>query len=164
LSIANQEIVSLNLAFQNLSILLVILIFLPILFALSVIFFPYLVWIELFVVVGVGVAEAMKKFGRGITIKCLSAWWLTTITPTLGIVPLFLILRIHSVVAVFAGIFLTEAYCHIFSNPICTADIDHPFPPLSPMQLSLIAGITLSISLALASYWTLKYWRSKRLA
>lgn len=97
---------------------------------------------------------------------CLS--WLATSVPTFGIMPLLIawgahrFLPIGKQLVIFTGFTLTDAY-NLFI-PIPEAyQWDHPFPPLTELQLNLLGGGTLLV--ALLPIWILKkrgIWKINR--
>jgi len=81
---------------------------------------------------------------------CLS--WLAIAVPTFGIMPLLIAWRLvyflpmGKQLVIFTGFTLTAAYNDFIPGPELY-QWDHPFPPLTELQLNLLGGGTLLVSL-----------------
>jgi hypothetical protein len=81
---------------------------------------------------------------------CLS--WLAIAAPTFGIMPLLIAWRLvyflpmGKQLVIFTGFTLTAAYSDFIPSPELY-QWDHPFPPLTELQLNLLGGGTLLVSL-----------------
>ncbi len=81
---------------------------------------------------------------------CLS--WLVLVVPTFGIMPLLLAWRVlyffpmGKQLGIFNGFWLADAYNLFIPTPELY-QWDHPFPPLTALQLNLLGGETLLVSL-----------------
>jgi hypothetical protein len=81
---------------------------------------------------------------------CLS--WLAIAVPTFGIMPLLIAWRLvyflpmGKQLVIFTGFTLTAAYNDFIPSPELY-QWDHPFPPLTELQLNLLGGVTLLVSL-----------------
>jgi hypothetical protein len=81
---------------------------------------------------------------------CLS--WLAIAVPTFGIMPLLIAWRLvyflpmGKQLVIFTGFTLTAAYNDLIPSPELY-QWDHPFPPLTELQLNLLGGGTLLVSL-----------------
>ncbi|HZF40255.1 MAG TPA: hypothetical protein VE715_15620 [Blastocatellia bacterium] len=88
---------------------------------------------------------------------CLS--WLILAVPTFGIMPLLIAWGVHRFLPmgkqldIFTGFTLTAAYNDFIPSPELY-QWDHPFPPLTELQLNLLGGGTLLVSLL--PIWILK--------
>jgi len=131
--------------------------FLPILFLILVVSFLLLLLFEL-------AAKGSEK--NWPSFLCLS--WLVLVVPTFGIMPLLLAWRllyfmpIGKQLAIFTGFTLTDAYNLFIPSPEFY-QWDHPFPPLSELQLNFLGGGTLLVSLL--PLWMLRkrgLWKSRR--
>lgn len=115
--------------------------FLPILFLILAPSFLLLLFFEL-------AAKSGEK--NWPSFLCFS--WLVLAVPTFGIMPLLLaweglyFLPMGRQLAIFTGFTLTDAYNLFIPSP----DLyqwDHPFPPLTALQLNILGGGTLLVSL-----------------
>jgi hypothetical protein len=121
-------------------------------FYLSVLFLPILslilaVSFLLLLLVELATKSSEKNWPNFL---CLS--WFILAVPTFGIMPLLIawgwiyFLPMYKPLGIFWGITLTETY-NLFI-PIPELDyVDHPFPPLTALQLNLLGGGTLLVSL-----------------
>ena len=88
---------------------------------------------------------------------CLS--WLVLVVPTFGIMPLLLawgllyFLPMGKQLGIFSGFWLTDAYNLFIPTPELY-QWDHPFPPVTELQLNLLGGGTLLVSLL--PFWILR--------
>jgi hypothetical protein len=88
---------------------------------------------------------------------CLS--WLVLAVPTFGIMPLLIargghpFLPMGKQLVIFTGFTLTDAY-NLFIPIPESYQWDHPFPPLTELQLDLLGGGTLLVSLL--PFWILR--------
>lgn len=97
---------------------------------------------------------------------CLS--WLAIAVPTFGIMPLVIAWRLAhflpmgTPLVIFTGFTLAAAYNDFIPSPELY-QWDHPFPPLSELQLNFLGGGTLLVSLL--PLWILRkrgLWKSRR--
>ena len=115
--------------------------FLPIFFLILAVSFLLLLLFEL----------AMKGSEKNWpSFLCLS--WLVLVVPTFGIMPLLIAWRLlyflpmGKLLGIFTGFTLTAAYDYFIPTPELS-QVDHPFPPLTKLQLNLLGGGTLLVSL-----------------
>lgn len=115
--------------------------FLPIIFLILAISFLLLLLFEL-------ATKGSEK--NWPSFLCLS--WLALAVPTFGIMPLLIAWRLHyflpmgKQLGIFTGFTLTAAYNDFIPSPELY-QWDHPFPPLTELQLNLLGGGTLLVSL-----------------
>jgi hypothetical protein len=117
--------------------------FLPILFLILAVSFLLLLLFEL-------ASKGSEKNWPGF----LCSSWLVLAVPTFGIMPLliawdlyyFLPIPIGKPLGIFTGIWLTAVYNLFIPTPELS-EVDHPFPPLTALQLNLLGGGTLLVSL-----------------
>jgi hypothetical protein len=131
--------------------------FLPILLLVLTVGFLFLLLFEL-------ATKRSKK--RWPSFLCWS--WFVLAVPTFGIMPLLLVwglvyfLPLMRPLVIFTGIWFTEVYNIFTSTPELYQD-DHSFPPLTGLQLNLLGGGTLLVSLV--PLWILKkrgVWKFNR--
>jgi len=116
--------------------------FLPILFLILAVSFLLLLLFEL----------ATKRNEKNWpSFLCLS--WLALAAPTFGIMPMLIawgwiyFLPMYRPLGIFTGIWLTAAYNLFVPVPELDFMDEHPFPPLTALQLNLLGGGTLLVSL-----------------
>jgi hypothetical protein len=117
------------------------ILFLPIFFLILAVSFLLLLLFEL------ATTESEKNWP---SFLCLS--WLVLVVPTFGIMPLLIAWRLiyflpmGKQLVIFTGFTLTAAYNDFIPSPELY-QWDHPFPPLTELQLNLLGGGTLLVSL-----------------
>jgi hypothetical protein len=137
-------------------------------FALSVLFFPILLLIlaASFLLLLLFELATRRSEKNWLGFLCLS--WLALAVPTFGIMPLLIVWDLHyflpmgKQLGIFTGIWLTAVYNLIIPTPELY-QVDHPFPPLTALQINLLGGGMLLISLF--PIWILKkrgLWKFNR--
>jgi hypothetical protein len=115
--------------------------FLPILFLILAVSFLLLLLFEL------ATKDSEKNWP---SFLCLS--WLVLVVPTFGIMPLLLAWRLlyflpmGKQLGIFTGFRFTDVYNLFIPTPELY-QWDHPFPPVTELQLNLLGGGTLLVSL-----------------
>src|SRR5262245_5810468 len=121
-------------------------------FALSVLFFPilFLILAVSFILLLLFESVTRKSEKNWPSFLCLS--WLILAVPTFGIMPLLLAWRLlyflpmGKQLGIFSGFWLTDAY-NLFIRSPELYQWDHPFPPLTALQLNILGVGTLLVSL-----------------
>jgi hypothetical protein len=132
-------------------VLISLFVFCPV-FVLSVIFFPILFLILVISFLLLLVVELATKGNEKNWPSFLCLSWLALAVPTFGIMPLLIAWGLHRFLPmgkqldIFTGFWLTDAY-NIFIPSPELYQWDHPFPPLTELQLNLLGGGTLLVSL-----------------
>jgi len=123
------------------------------LFTVSVIFFPLLALIAALSLIATPVLQWKGLLPRRSWLRCLCASWLVVAVPTFGVMPLLIATRIHfrssflSSLAIFEG--FTLSYVYDLFKPTPELFVwDHPFPPVSDLQLGILGVLTLCCSIA----------------
>ena len=123
------------------------------LFTVSVIFFPLLALIAALSLIATPVLQWKGLLPRRSWLRCLCASWLVLAVPTFGVMPLLIATRIHfrssflSSLAIFEG--FTLSYVYDLFKPTPELFVwDHPFPPVSDLQLGILGVLTLCCSIA----------------
>ena len=145
-----------SLILKGLILLLAIGLVAAVIFVISVLFFYFLVPISLIGFVVVIIGEWRRVFAKSSWLKYLCWAWIVLITPTFGIMPLLLAPRLHYYLPMgnTLGIFTGFTYTYIYDFFIPTPELfvwDHPFPPVTNMQLYSLGCITILFTL-LPSY------------
>ena len=130
-------------------------------FALSVLLFPVILVIALLSILILVAFElrAQTKSKNWLRLLCFS--WLILAVPTYGIMPLLMVQRWHyflplgRYLGVFTGITLTTTYNLFYATPDLNG-VNHPFPPMSELQIYLLGIGVLLTSLAPA-LWLVKH-------
>jgi hypothetical protein len=128
-------------------------------FALSVLYFPtlFLILAVCFLLLLLFESVTKIKEKNWPSFLCLS--WLTLAVPTFGIMPLLIAWDLHyffpmgKKLGIFTGFWLTAIY-NLFIPSSELYEVDHPFPPLTELQLNLLGGGTLLVSLL--PFWILR--------
>lgn len=139
-------------------IIIILFVICPV-FYLSVIYFPFLfltmaAGFLLFLLFELVTRRSEKNWP---SFLCLS--WLVLTVPTFGIMPLLIAWRwvyflpMGKQLVIFTGFTLTAAYNDFVPSPELY-QWDHPFPPLTALQLNILGGGTLLVSLL--PIWILK--------
>ena len=122
------------------------------LFTVSVIFFPIFAVIAAMSLIVTPVLEWKGLLPRRSWLRCLCASWLVLVVPTFGVMPLLIATRIHfrssflSSLAIFEG--FTLSYVYDLFKPTPELFVwDHPFPPISHLQLGMLGVLTLCCSI-----------------
>ena|SRR5262249_30219271 len=121
-------------------------------FALSVLFFPtlFLILAGSFILLLLFESVTRKSEKNWPSFLCLS--WLVLAVPTFGIMPLLIAWDLHyflpmgKQLGIFTGFWLTAIYNLFIPSPELYR-WDHPFPPLAALQLNLLGGGTMLVSL-----------------
>ena len=109
-------------------------------FILSVVFCLLLLPAALIGILASAIGEAMGQLRRYTTLEVISWTWLILIVPTFGIMPLLIAPRLHwqlpmgNTLGIFTGITLSEVY-NWFVPSSSFVEVDHPFPPVTNVQL-----------------------------
>jgi hypothetical protein len=121
-------------------------------FVLSILHFPTLFLILAVSLILLFLFELMTRRSKKNWPSFLCLSWLTLAVPTFGIMPLLIAWDFHyflpmgKQLGIFTGFWLTAIYNLFIPSPELY-QWDHPFPPLTELQLSLLGGGTLLVSL-----------------
>jgi len=121
-------------------------------FYLSVLFHPTLFQILAVSFILLLLIELVTRRGEKNWPSFLCLSWLAIAVPTFGIMPLLIAWRLvyflpmGKQLVIFTGFTLTAAYNDLIPSPELY-QWDHPFPPLTELQLNLLGGGTLLVSL-----------------
>ncbi len=121
-------------------------------FVISILCFSLLVPIALMGLIIVVIGERRRAFAKNSWSRYLCWTWVVLAFPTFGIMPLLIASRLqrHVPMGNTLVIFTGFTYTYIYDFFIATPELfvwDHPFPPVTNVQLYALGGITIILTL-----------------